>query len=505
MRELKKSKVIPLTKGMSLYDAFRNEQIVVPASCGGRGNCGACRIRVLQGNLPVTQKDLGIFSEEELQDGWRLACAAYPKEKCTVLVPKQASAFILQGKEAVLPQEIESCGQEYSIAVDLGTTTIAYEVFETDTGRPVRMRSSVNSQCLYGADVISRMEQSENGRRDLLKNILRRQMREDIAVLTDGMEKKRIGRIRISANTAMVHLFMGYDCEGLSRYPFLPHTLEEIRTDAAALNLMEEPVDVFVTQGVSAYVGGDVLAGMALQKMVYSGEKSIFIDLGTNAEMAVSDGKGTIYVTSAPAGPAFEAANISCGTGSIEGAVSGMRIDGTEQYLTTIGEKEPVGFCGSGILEAVYELRKNGILDETGLLCDEYFEKGYPVQDLRITQEDIRQIQLAKSAVSSALSILLKKACLEYAQIEHIYFAGGFGCCLNVKKAAGIGLLPEEFVRRTVTVGNASLLGTKALCMGKIEKRELDDIQKVCKEIYLSNEERFQDIFVENMNFPMLF
>lgn len=299
----------------------------------------------------------------------------------------------------------------------------------------------------------------------------------------------------------MVHLFMGYSCEGLGRYPFTPETLDCIQTDALTLNLMNETIPVLITEGISAYVGGDVLAGLASQKILSEKSVSLFLDLGTNAEMALSDGYGKIYVTSAPAGPAFEAANISCGVGSIEGAVSSICIQNGEQKLMTIGGKEPVGFCGSGILEAVYELLKNDLIDETGLLADDYFDKGYPVKSLKITQQDIRQIQLAKSAVFSAIHILMEKAGVTPEQVDCVYLAGGFGYHLNVEKAIGIGLLPWAFAGKVKTVGNTSLHGTKELLLGRITEEELWEIKDVREEIYLSNESDFQSIFMENMNF----
>ena len=217
--------------------------------------------------------------------------------------------------------------------------------------------------------------------------------------------------------------------------------------------------------------------------------------------MALLDGKGKLYVTSAPAGPAFEAANISCGVGSVEGAVNSICIENNVLQWTTIGEKKPIGFCGSGILEAVYELLKNGLMDETGLLCDAYFETGYPVGNLTITQQDIRQIQLAKSAVFSAIQILLQKAGAAPKQVEQIYLAGSFGYHLNVEKAVGIGLLPLEFTGKIKAVGNTSLQGTKELSLGRFYEKDLEDMKNMCEEIYLSNETDFQSIFMENMNF----
>lgn len=529
-----KKRSIPLTEGMSLYHVLQKEGISLSAPCAGNGTCGACKVKVIEGSLPITEKDRQMLSDEEITEGWRLACQAYPEDTCGIYVPREEFAAVtgygitgveinadrnkkvsgMEGADAqIVPLYDCSRSGRYSIAIDLGTTTLAYELFDTKTGNTVRTLSSTNPQRIYGADVVSRMEQSDNGRRDMLKLCIRQGMKKDITCLLQGIEPVNVQSIAISGNTAMVHLFMGYSCEGLGRYPFWPVTLESIQTSAAELNLMEQPVPVFITGGISAYVGGDILSGIAAQrilpvrtdiatqKLLTEEAPCLYIDLGTNAEMALFDGRGKIYVTSAPAGPAFEAANISCGVGSVEGAVSSISIQNGQQVLTTIGKKDPVGFCGSGILEAVYELLKNEIIDETGLLEDPYFEKGYPVGKLKITQQDIRQIQLAKSAVFSAVQILMKRAGISSSRIVKVYLAGGFGFHLNVEKAIGIGLLPEEFAGKVQTIGNSSLHGSKEVLQDRITEEELLEIKNACEEIYLSNENDFQDIFMENMNF----
>ena len=505
-------KSIPLTEGMSLYHAMQKEGICLSAPCAGNGTCGACKVKQLKGELTVTEKDKRYLSEEEIGEGWRLSCQAYPTEDCAIYVPTEKFLAVTEYEKNKTVEDVsEKCIKEkidtnsdnshYEIAIDLGTTTIAYELFHAKTGETIKILSTTNPQRLYGADVVSRMEQSNNGRRDMLKNILRQQMRKDIKTLLGTIHTEKILSIAISANTAMVHLFMGYSCEGLGKYPFTPHTLDCIVADALMVNLLDERVPVRITGGISAYVGGDILAGVCSQKFLSDNKIKLFLDLGTNAEMALSNGRGKIYVTSAPAGPAFEAANISCGVGSIEGAISGICIENNNPRWTTIGEKEPLGFCGSGILEVVYELLKNGVMDETGLLCDAYFQTGYPVGNLKITQQDIRQIQLAKSAVFSAIQILLQKAGILPNQVEQVYLAGSFGYYLNVEKAIGIGLLPQEFTGKIKAVGNTSLQGTKELSLGKFYEEDLRKIKDVCEEIYLSNETGFQDVFMQNMNF----
>lgn len=510
--ELHTEKSIPLTEGMSLYCALQKEGIVLSAPCAGNGTCGACKVKLLKGKLPVTDKDKLYLRETEIGEGWRLACQSYPTGDCTIYVPVErfkAVTDYTENKPIADDLKMGVAGEPgtnsgipfYKVAIDLGTTTIAYELFDSKTGETIRTLSATNPQRLYGADVVSRMEQSENGRREILKNILRQQMRKDIKTLLGEIKTENIQSVTIGANTVMVHLFMGYSCEGLGKYPFTPHTLDFIETNAEQVNVMDETIPVLIMEGISAYVGGDILSGLGSQRFLEENRIRLFLDLGTNAEMALSDGKGNIYVTSAPAGPAFEAANISCGVGSVVGAINSLRIENNTPRWSTIGEKQPIGFCGSGILEAVYELWKNQIIDENGLLQDAYFETGFPVGNLTITQQDIRQIQLAKSAVFSAIQILLQKAEVTAGQVEEIYLAGSFGYHLDVEKAIGMGLLPEEFAGKIKAVGNTSLQGAKALSLGNFCKEDLRNIKGICEEIYLSNETEFQEIFMQNMNF----
>ncbi len=498
--------------GISLHDTLKDMEIALNASCAGKGTCGACKIKLLQGELPVTTKDRQFLSKKQLEEGWRLACQAYPEDSCEIFVPIED--FVAVTNEECNNTEFtksdyssyhfigEDIGSKaYGIAIDLGTTTLAYELFSLEDAETYRTHFSTNPQRMYGADVVSRMEQSDNGRKELLKNILLRELREQIALLIEGINLESIRKIAISGNTAMVHLLMGYSCEGLGRYPFTPVTLERIDTDALKMGLLKEPIPVTISPGISAYIGGDVLIGAACKKVLEKSYPCLFLDLGTNAEMLLTDGTGNVYVTSAPAGPAFEAANISCGVGSVAGAVSEVWIDKDMVRITTIQEKEPIGFCGSGILEAIYELRKNNIIDETGLFEDAYFEKGYPVKSLKITQQDVRQIQLAKSAVFSAIQILVRAAGIALDQVKEVYLAGGFGYYLNVEKAIGIGLLPAQLNKRIKAVGNTSLYGTKQYLCGNLPEEEILSLKKASKEIYLSNDSEFQGHFLENMSF----
>ena len=226
---------------------------------------------------------------------------------------------------------------------------------------------------------------------------------------------------------------------------------------------------------------------------------NMFIDLGTNGEMALGN-KDKMIVTSTAAGPAFEGGRISCGIGSVDGAVCGVNLKtGT---LKTIADKPPVGLCGTGIIELVSELLDEKIIDKTGLLNDDYFINGYKIaEDVVFTQNDIRQVQMAKSAVRAGIDVLAKSWGTELSQIDTVYLAGGFGYGLSIEKACNIGILPREFLGKTKVIGNSSLGG----CIKYAERQDGDErigrIKEISSEISLGNSEDFEKLYIEYMNF----
>ena len=211
-------------------------------------------------------------------------------------------------------------------------------------------------------------------------------------------------------------------------------------------------------------MGADIVSGMYACGMYEQENPALFLDLGTNGEMVVGTKDGFL-ATATAVGPAFEGGNISCGCPGIPGAISSVSILGQRVVTHTIGNQKPVGICGTGILELTYELYKNGIMDETGTLRETYRENGYPVAEMEngdwifYTQNDIRQLQMAKAAVRSGIEILLQEMNLTVQDVRNVYLAGGLGYKLNVYKAAGIGLIPRELKEKTVAAGNTSLQG----------------------------------------------
>lgn len=495
--------------GQSILETLRAWGIYLDAPCGGRGTCGKCRIRLVKGDLAVTEADRSHFSEEELKNGMRLACRAHPAGDCVIrLKEARENAFYIPGSPEKAGEESlerKSAGKagRNGVAVDIGTTTVAMELADLETGERPRIYTSLNTQRQYGADVISRIQAADEGKAKEMQTCIRDVLREGLARLTDG-GKEHIDRMVIGANTTMVHLLMGYPCHSLGVYPFTPHSTERIDTGGQALlGEAAEDFDVSVFPGVSAYIGGDITAGLYALDFHRKEEVSVLVDLGTNGEMAVGN-KERILAASAAAGPAFEGGNIICGTGSIPGAICSARWNGQQMELQTIGGGAPVGICGTGIIEAVYEMMEAGILDETGRLEEPWDEEGFPLDGegkIRIFQKDIREIQLAKAAVRAGLETLLAAYGVEARDVDTFYIAGGFGCQLDIEKAAGIGLLPQDCVGKARPAGNTSLEGALRYLREADGGAAVDEIAGKVREISLSTDRNFQQLYMEYMYF----
>lgn len=337
-------------------------------------------------------------------------------------------------------------------AVDIGTTTVAMQLRSLQDGSIRDTFTCLNPQGKYGADVLSRIKAAGNPQ---IKEAMCREIRE---VLQMGIT--RFGEIReiaIAANTTMVHLLMDLDVSLLGQYPFQPETLSELRT-----NLFGIPA--VILPGISAFVGADILAGIYALSMHKRQEITLLLDLGTNGEMVLGN-RERLMATATAAGPAFEG-NADC--------------------------------YGTDLTALAARLLDEGILDETGLLADPYFEEGIDIGGVRLTQNYVRQLQMAKAAICTGIRILCKKYGLQtLSQIDKVFLAGGMGYYLNPEAAARIGLLPAELAPKTVAVGNAALEG--AFLYGRqISKGTVPQVEV----FNLAEEPQFSERYIQEMNFP---
>lgn len=506
----RKIKVIEGKKGISLLDTLIQNDIYISAACGGKGRCGKCKVRMAAGATRATEADLQFFDEGQIAAGWRLACLSYPENSCRVSVDTtDESDFEVVSDYQNLRTEAAEKEAFFDIGIDIGTTTIAVNLIGGTSRSVLNTYTTINRQRTYGADVISRIQAANEGKLEELTASIRKDLDDGIRqVIGEAkVNPEKVKRIAIAGNTTMGHLLMGFSCETLGMYPFTPVDIGTIKTNCQSLfGNHELDAEVILLPGITTYVGADITAGMLSCEFDRQEKTCLLIDLGTNGEMAIGN-RDRILVTSTAAGPAFEGGNISCGMGSVRGAICNVKIKNGKADCKTIGEKPPVGLCGTGVLETVYELLKNGLIDETGMLDEDYFDDGFVLaqtpegEDISFTQKDVREIQLAKAAVRAGMETLLMRFGVGYDDIEKVFLAGGFGYKINLEKAIGIGLLPEELHDKICAVGNSSLGGTAVYLTEKDAAERAKRIVEASKEVSLASDQHFNKFYTDYMFF----
>ena len=520
----------------SLLRILQEKNEYISAPCNGNGTCGKCIVRYKTGATEPTKQDREFLSEKQLEQGYRLACQSYPTGEYVVEIPEPEEMIeVLSQWENQRTEEIpkntaedfaKACktadGEgftetrtpaDYGICIDIGTTTLAALLVNLKTEADCQTAVSVNHQRTYGADVLSRIDASNNGKKWEIQRCIRQDLQKLIRELLqkEKITEQQIQRIVIAGNTTMCHLLRGFSCETLGVAPFLPVDLSWMEGSAADfLGMKELDTKVVILPGISAFVGADIMAGIAKMNMHRSEGYHLLLDIGTNGEMVLGNCRH-MYVTSTSAGPAFEGGNISCGMASIPGAISHVFMDEAgEAGFQMIGETEgenqkkqqAIGICGTGMIDLAYELRKHQMIDEHGTYLDLYFDTGYELAEkVKFTQNDIRELQMAKAAIRAGVDILVKKAGITFDEVDDCYLAGGFGTKIDIKKAAGIGLIPKELEMKTIPAGNTVLAGTKEVLLGRISKEELEKIQTMADDINLAEEKDFEELYLSYMDF----
>jgi uncharacterized 2Fe-2S/4Fe-4S cluster protein (DUF4445 family) len=446
-------------QGESVLSALIRAGIPVSAPCGGRGICGKCRLTLLEGGVRLA--DTGA----EVKAGSSF-CACKAQALCDITVSMS------EGESIDAPLAVMQTGRKISragIGIDIGTTTVQAQLVDLDTGEVLQTFSSLNNQRSFGADVMSRIEGARKGRRKELSAAINHQIEETLGRCIDKWNLPEIEQCTVSGNTTMLHIFCEEDPSAMGEAPYTPVFLEERRFDGKELSLSAR--NITLLPGISAFVGADIASGLAFLDIMNRGENSLFIDIGTNGEMAVwKESEKKLLCSSTAAGPCFEGAEISCGMGAEQGAINRISLKKEPPaanwfqhgrlFYTTLGNAKARGICGAGLIDAVAVIKKLGAIDETGALADEYAQTGFPITEgIIITQRDVRQFQLAKSAIYSGIKVLCKKAGLEFENVDTAYIAGGLGFFINLENAADVGLIPVSLIRKTAVCGNTSLSG----------------------------------------------
>ncbi|GAB3025006.1 hypothetical protein GCM10011376_10790 [Nocardioides flavus (ex Wang et al. 2016)] len=426
----------------------------------------------------------------------------------------------------------------YAIAFDLGTTTVVGTLLDVGTGTPLAVASSLNAQQPFGGDVITRisatmMDPAALGRLQqaagaTLADLARRVCREA------GVEPTDVYEVAVAGNATMTALVLGIDPEPLGVAPFVMAAAEPPDVLASEIGLDLHPrARAFFFPALGAYVGGDIVAGMLATGMDRDKRTRLFIDVGTNCEIVLSDGE-TLLSTAAPAGPAFEGGAIRCGMRAADGAIEVVKVDPHAEdpdaavTLGVIGDVEPRGLCGSGLVDAVAELVRVGLLDASGRLVPEEEAKGVapaladrlarvgeervfvlhrpgpgvdPAECVYLSQRDVRELQFAKAAISTGWSLLLAELGLEHRDVQQVLLAGSFGSYLSPASAVRIGLVPRLPVLRIVAAGNVAGEGAKMALLSVRERAGALALLEEVTYVELSDRPDFNDAFVEQLAF----
>jgi uncharacterized 2Fe-2S/4Fe-4S cluster protein (DUF4445 family) len=445
---------VAVEKGETLHQALRKQGVELDIPCGGNGICGGCMVEVERfGRIKSCQFRLPGCYEVHL-------------------LPQQEFTAVGTAESPYEPEDIrEKPGwrEQLSIAVDIGTTTVVLR--GTCRDRESR-RSFTNPQRRFGADVMSRIESAQKGNGEAMRKQIRDSLDREIAALARELcPEEHFCRIAIAANVTMVHLLCGWNCEGLGKAPFSPVSLDmqRQRWSIPFSDGKELDCQVTILPGLSAFIGGDIVSGIYACSLRKQRKPALLLDLGTNGEMALCT-QDRIYTASAAAGPAFE------------------------------GSELALKIHGAGVVKELSKLLAAGQMDHTGFLATpEISLEG----DAVITQEDVRDIQMAKAAVRAGIRILFQKAQMDETALGQVYLAGGMGYYMDPSDAAAIGLIPMSFPAKTKAVGNLSLMGAHRFLMEDFNTvtEELEQIRQEATEVVLANEPEFMDLYIGYMNF----
>ena len=587
--------------GVSVFDAASWNGIAIDSTCGGHGTCKKCKVQITEGIVPISRLDIRAFSQEELKNGWRLACVARATENLAITVPamttRPKAATVGVGRQVILRPAVQkryleldeptlhdqrpdiqrvkdaiddlevnvefevlqklptvlrknnfevtavivddllidiepgdTTDKRFAIAYDLGTTTVVATLLDLNSGTPVAVKSMLNMQQPFGADVISRISATMLDENALER--LRIAAQSTLSELTNevikeaGISPNNVYEIAIAGNATMVQLVLGVDPEPVGVAPFITASQNWPVLNAKEFGIEIHPgARAYIFPSFGAYVGGDIVAGVLASGMDRDKRVRLFIDVGTNCEIVLSDGN-KILTTAAPAGPAFEAASIKCGMRAADGAIEVVKITKDGVSLQVIGDVEPQGMCGSGLVDAVAELAKIGVLDQSGrFVSPEVMEKEFPKLSSRLinletnekafilhgdkndplvylTQRDVRELQFAKASIATGWRLLMEQLKLNDEDIQQVLLAGSFGSYLSPASAIQIGLVPKIPVMRIVSAGNVAGEGAKMVLLSQPERNGATALLNEVEYVELSDRADFNDKFVVQLSFP---
>ena len=546
-------------KDDNLLHVLLEHDIFVDNPCSGMGICGKCKVRVQASETAVSKMDeteQNHLNKEEIKQGIRLACMTTvcgdPEDVIEIeLLQKERKHRVLTG--GYLPEfDRDDFEYAYGVAVDIGTTTVDMTLIDQENDEEIATASRINAQKRIGLDVLTRItyeyEHGDEGIRELQQAIVD-SMNEMLDELCDetsdlpSVVRAQIREITVAANCTMTHMLLSVDARSIGRAPYAPVFTCARECMAVDIGLeVDSKTKLYCLPQVSSYIGADIVAGAYVCELEKAKGNVLFIDIGTNGEIVLAS-NGKLLSCSCAAGPALEGMNIRCGMRAADGAVEDVCLSERGAELKVIGygmqdptsgnsgnqNIAPAGLCGSGILAAVRELIRNGFLKKPGAFisadmlaetdwrrqflraADEKGKKrevvlwsdGNTENEIVVTQDDVRQVQLAKGAILSGFTALLKKAGISMDDLDRVLIAGQFGAHLPAESLVGVGILPEQVKDKLIYVGNSSKTGAYMALMSQSARQGMEQLAEKIGYFELAETDDYERVFAECMRFPV--
>lgn len=475
---------IPFFGSQSLKNVLFSAGVMTEHPCGGIGTCGKCAVHLA-----------GAVSEPnavEQAAGTRLSCQAVLLGDTTVWLAGESDLTQIGISGSTHAARSPMPGR-FGAAVDIGTTTIALTLCRLSDGASLASTACGNPQRTVSADVIGRIEAALSGALDTLQDMVLDAVQTLLlkACRDAHIPEDQLDALVITGNTTMLYLLTGKNPDSLARAPFHAECLFGCETKVLGRI-------AYLPSCMDAFVGADITCAVLASQMTEQPGPALLCDIGTNGEIALWK-DGTLYVTSTAAGPAFEGAGISCGCGSVMGAIDRVWLEDGSLCCHTIGEAPAVGLCGSGLIDAVAVLLARENVDETGAMDEDAVCLSGKVH---LLQRDIRAVQLAKAAIAAGIQTILETTKTEESAIKDFYICGGFGTHLNLSSAAAIGLIPKTLAEKAKVIGNGALAGAIWLLLDQDSCAQAEQLSAASRHVNLGGNHQFNANYIENMLFP---
>jgi uncharacterized 2Fe-2S/4Fe-4S cluster protein (DUF4445 family) len=529
----------------SLLEALTGNGILLRSDCGGKGMCGKCLVRIAESSLKSVSTpedaEVRILGEKDLQAGYRLACRVKALNDLSVEIPDSSllSAEVVEKAPMILPKPIPfralpaaGSAKRYGLAIDLGTTTIAVYLCDLVSGKVTGSISVRNPQTMFGDDVISRIGivAENSGNLIRLQKIAVQAIEWSVTALcqSSDIDPGHIRSAVVVGNSTMIHLFTGVNPSSIGVFPYAPLFVEDKTFKAGSVGFEFNPsAEIFTLPLISGFLGSDIVAAALATDLNRAADGTLLVDIGTNGEVMLKSENG-LLATSCATGPAFEGATIRHGMQAITGAIDAVKIDRKNGAVTcsVICRNRdaiclPAGICGSGVVSAVAELYRVGLVprngrlqsnsglplireNETGMLEFELVssEKSETRKAITLTQKDIRAVQLAKGALLAGMKMLCTAAGMT--SPKRLLVAGAFGANINKKDALAIGMFPDLPEENITGVGNAAGAGAILALFNPALRDKARELARSVKVIDLATLPEFQKIFLSSLSFPTL-